>query len=108
VLLDVPPELVALHVALAVPSLLTVVVTSQAADLVVIAESGSETAKVTVTSPVLYHPPDPLEEDGTTVGVITGGVASEGGASTCTAPCAGVGSAVSAVLPVCETVRVPD
>jgi hypothetical protein len=76
---DVPPPLVAVQVTAVVPSVFTVVVVVSvvhAAERAVTAESGSDTAKLTVTLPLLYQPFDPLGVVGVTVGVITGGVVS--------------------------------
>jgi hypothetical protein len=79
VFVAVPPLLVAVHVIAVVPSVFTVVVVAfvaHGADREVMAESGSVTVKLTVTSPALYQPFDPFGAAGVTTGVITGAVES--------------------------------
>jgi hypothetical protein len=78
-LLDVPPELVAVHVTVVLPSALTVVVVvsvAQEADREVTADSGSLTAKLTrdIAGPVPAV--RSIRLAGVTTGVITGGVLS--------------------------------
>lgn len=83
---DVPPALVAVQVTAVVPSVFTVVVVVsvvQAVDRDVIADCASVTMKLTVMLPVLYQPFEPLGVDGVTVGVITGGVVSDGALTVC-------------------------
>jgi hypothetical protein len=86
---EVPPVLVAVHVNVTpVVSLVTEFVASQSTDLDVIAESGSLTLNVTVTS-LLYQPLSPSVP--VMVWVMTGGVASDGGAGfTCSVNAAGL------------------
>jgi hypothetical protein len=73
--LFVPPALVAVQVRV-VPVVSVEIVVGPQPDCVEIAESGSETVHDTITSEV-YQPFEPNVPD--TLGVITGGVVSDGG-----------------------------